>query len=361
MYNASRKNPLLLGSHPLGKGCPVCIVFEAGATHNGLESALKLVDMAAEAHADAIKFQMIHSARLIPDPSVMFTYKVLLDRATKRTETVEESLQTILKRRELPPEDWTALIRHCRERNILFFATASHQDEMAFLAEQGVDCVKIASGDITYHHLLRQAATYPWIVQIDTGNATIGEVEQAVDVLETAGCRRIIINHCPTGYPARLDGINLRVIQTLQTMFPYPIAFSDHTPGCTMDIAAVALGASILEKTISLDRTTRSPEHIMSLEPHEGAAFVQTIREVEQALGLRRRILQPQERANAAVARRSITAAHNLPEGHILVQEDLDYTRPETGIPACFDKQLLGRALRRTVQAGEHFSWSCLK
>lgn len=361
MDKASEKNQLRLGSRPLGNGCPVCIVFEAGATHNGLESALKLVDMAAEAHADAIKFQMIRAAKLVPDPSVMFTYKVLLDRATGQTETVRESLQAILKRRELTREEWTELIRHCRKRDILFFATAAHNDEMAFLAEQGVDCVKIASGDITCHHLLRQAAAYPWIVQIDTGNATIGEVEQAVDVLETAGCRRIIINHCPTGYPARLDGINLRVIQTLRTMFPYPVAFSDHTPGCTMDIAAVALGAGILEKTVSLDKTTRSPEHIMSLEPHEGAAFVRTIREVEQALGLERRILQPQERANAAVARRSITAARDLPEGHVLAQEDLDYARPETGIPACCDKQLLGRALRRAVQAGEQFNWSCLE
>lgn len=361
MDKTSAKNQLSLGSHPLGNGCPVCIVFEAGATHNGLESALKLVDMAAEAHADAIKFQMIRSDRLVPDPSVMFTYKVLLDRETGQTETVQESLQAILKRRELVREEWIELIRHCRKRGILFFATASHQDEMTFLAEQGVDCVKIASGDITCHHLLRQAAAYPWVVQIDTGNATIGEVEQAVDALETAGCRRIIINHCPTGYPARLDGINLRVIQTLRTMFPYPIAFSDHTPGCTMDIAAVALGAGILEKTVSLDKTTRSPEHIMSLEPHEGAAFVRTIREVEQALGLERRILQPQERAHAAVARRSITAAHDLPEGHVLVQDDLDYARPETGIPASCDRQLLGRTLRRAVRAGEQFSWSCLE
>lgn len=350
-------NSLMFGSRPVGDGYPVCIVFEAGATHNGLDSALKLVDMAVASHADAIKFQIVDAARLIPDASITFEYEVLTSKETGRTEMVSESLQTIIKRRELSHKEWSTLISYCKERDILFFATATHVDEMDFLAQNGADCIKIASADITFHYLLRQAARYPWIVQIDTGSATLGEVEQAVDILEAAGCRSIIINHCPSGYPARLDSINLRAIQTLRTMFSYPVAFSDHTPGHVMDIAALALGANMLEKTITLDRTTRSPEHIMSLEPHEGAGFVRAIREMEQALGSARRIVPAEMRKKSLNGRRSIVAAHDLAEGTTLRQEDIAYTRPGTGIPAQCDVQILGRVLCRAVPAGQQLAW----
>ncbi len=350
----------MLGHKPIGDGFPVCIVFEAGATHYGLESALALVDMAVESKADAVKFQMVNVERLIPDASVMFEYQWLADKATKRVETITESLKEILKRRELKRAEWSKLIGYCKKRGILFFSTATHADEMAFLAENGADCIKIASADITFHHLLREAARYPWIVQIDTGNATIGEVEQAVDVLESAGTSRIIINHCPSGYPARLDAINLRVIQTLKTMFPYPVAFSDHSPGHDMDIAAIALGANMLEKTITLDKGIRSPEHIMSLEPQEGADFVRTVRQVEQALGKGRRPKTPEMVKSTLRGRRSIVAARDLAKGTVIAQEDLAYTRPGTGIQAQFDPLVLGRTLRHPIKAGQQLAWADL-
>lgn len=164
-------------------------------------------------------------------------------------------------------------------------------DNLPLLWELGVECVKICSADINYHYLLREAAKYDWIVQIDTGGATIAEVEQAIFVLEEAKCNKIIINHCPSGYPAHLESINLNVLTTLKQMFDYPVAFSDHNPGAAMDIAAAALGVNMLEKTITLDKTIKSPEHIMSLEPDEVLNFVQTIRNVETALGTKRRFM----------------------------------------------------------------------
>lgn len=348
---------LHFGQSLIGDGMPVCIVFEAGATHYGLDSALRLVDAAAAAGADAVKFQMVDVKRLVPSLDTMFSYVRLVNAATGETESITESLQTILLRRELKKEEWEAVVARCRQHNLTFFSTATTVEELEFLYEIGVGSIKIASGDINYHHFMRQAARYPWTIQIDTGNATIGEVEQAVDVLEAAGCRKIIINHCPSGYPARLDGINLRAVTTLKQMFPYPIAFSDHTPGATMDIAAVALGVHMIEKTITLDRTIRSPEHIMSLEPDEAKKFVTTIREVEQALGAPRRIMTEQERNTPPVARRSVVAAQDIPAGTVLSQANLEYARPGDGIPAHRDRDILGGTVRRALRKGENFRY----
>lgn len=337
---------------------PVFIVFEAGPTHDGFETACRLVDVAVEAGADAVKFQTVNAMRLVPDPETMFTYRALIDKQTGESVEVSESLQKILLRRELSREEWQKLGQYCKGKGINFFSTASNLEELELLYGIGVDCVKIASGDINYHYFLRQAAKYPWIVQIDTGSATVGEVEEAVDVLERAGCKRIIINHCPSGYPARLDGINLRMLQTLKHMFPYPIAFSDHTPGGTMDVAAVSLGADMIEKTITLDRLIRSPEHIMSLEPEEAAGFVQMIRDVEQALGGGRKRLTDKELKTPSVARRSIVAAQDLPQDTILTQDMFEYARPGGGVPAHQDFLLLGKKLRVSRLKGERFTLS---
>lgn len=337
----------------IGNNTPVFIVLEAGPTHYSLESALALVDVAADSGADAIKFQIGSAKKLIPDPTVMFTYTYLKNKATGETEEVTESLQEILLRRELSEEEWKNIAKHCKEKNITFFATVFDVDNLPLLWELGVECVKIFSADINYHYLLREAAKYDWIVQIDTGGATIAEVEQAIFVLEEAKCNKIIINHCPSGYPAHLESINLNVLTTLKQMFDYPIAFSDHNPGSTMDIAATALGVNMLEKTITLDRTIKSPEHIMSLEPDEVKSFVQTIREVEIALGKKRRFMSQTEKEKSKIGRRSIYAGEDIKKGAELTQKMFHYARPEKGVPAHLDYLLLGRTANRDIKKGE--------
>jgi sialic acid synthase SpsE len=184
----------------------------------------------------------------------------------------------------------------------------------------------------------------------------LGEIEVAVDILEECGCHKIIIHHCPSGYPARLQGINLRVIQTLHQMFPYPVAFSDHSIGYDMDIAAIALGANMIEKTITLDRTIRSPEHIMSLEPHDAASFIKAIRDLEIALGSRRRKLSEKEKKNKVVVKRSLFAARDINKGQFLTQDMLKYSRPGDGVPAHMDKFILGRKLKKHIKKGTKFS-----
>src|SRR5579871_6462883 len=267
MATVSQRSNVRIGDRVIGEGMPVFIVFEAGPTHNGLESAKALVTHAARAGAHAVKFQLVDPDRLMADRKQLFSYDVLVDRKTGATETVEEPLYDILMRRTLTKDEWRELKAHSDREGVAFFSTVVFEDEIDLLVELNCHSIKIASGDVNHFPLIRRAARAGMCIQIDTGNSNLGEIERAVDIIRSEGNENIIIHQCPSGYPAHLDSINLRIIQTLRQMFPYPIAFSDHTPGATMDIAAVAIGASLVEKTITLDRTTRSIEHIMSLEP----------------------------------------------------------------------------------------------
>lgn len=348
---------LKIGKKYIGPEHPVYIVFEAGPTHDGLETAKKLVDVAVDAGADAIKFQILNAEQMVSSRNVIFTYNRLIDQETGETEEVSEPLLDILKRRELTWEEWNKLITHCRKKDIVFFSTVTNEEELHFLAENRVETVKICSGDVNFHFFLKQTANYDWIIQIDTGLSSIGEIETAVNILENCSCNKIIIHHCPSGYPARLEGINLGVIQTLLQMFPYPIGFSDHSIGHDMDIAAVALGANMIEKTITLNRTIRSPEHIMSLEPYDAREFVQTIRNLEVSLGDYRRVISEEEKKQRNAIRRSLFAARDIKKGEVVNQEMLKYARPGDGIPADMDVSILGRRLKRNISALQKLSF----
>lgn len=337
----------------IGESEPVYITIEAGPTHSGLDSAKRLASCVAASGADAIKFQVVDPDRLVADRKMLFSYDTLLDRETGATERVTEPLYDILCRRALTRSEWRDLRTYCRELGLAFFATAGFIDEVDFLAEIDCDSLKIASADIDHFPLIRFAARTGMLIQLDTGHATIGEVEAAVDTVRAEGNERIIIHHCPSGYPAPLDGINLRVIQTLKRMFPYPIAFSDHSPGWDMDIAAVVLGADLVEKTITEDRTARSIEHIMSLEPDDVTEFVRAMRGLEQALGSPRRIMSAEEREKRLANRRSAFLARDLPKGHILAEDDIEFRRPGFGVRPSQLDLLVGRALRRDMESGD--------
>lgn len=320
-----------IGSREIGDGHPVCVVFEAGPTHHGLESAKALADHAARAGAHAIKFQIVDPERLIADRKQPFRYEVLVDRDSGRTEAVEEPLYDILRRRVLTKDQWRELKAHSDRLGLAFFATVSFDDEIKLLEELGCHSIKVASGDVNHLPLIQRAAKTGMCVQLDTGNSNLGEIETAVDVIRAEGNENIVIHQCPSGYPAHLDSINLRIITTLRQMFPYPIAFSDHTPGATMDVAAVALGANLVEKTITLDRMTRSAEHIMSLEPPDMAEFVQTIANLQRALGAPRRIVHGAERARQVAIRRSAFLNAPVKAGERLHDADILFRRPGFG------------------------------
>lgn len=342
-----------IGKRTVGDGAPCFVVFEAGPTHDGLDRAIDLSRLAAEAGADAVKYQILDPDRLVADRKQLFSYDVLVDRATGRTETVSEPLYDILRRRSMPHADWRKLKQYCDKLGLAFFATVGFPDEVDFLQEIGCDSVKIASADINHYPLMTYAAQRIASIQIDTGNATIGEVEAAVDVIRRAGSDRVVIHHCPSGYPARLESINLRIISTLKAMFDLPIAYSDHTPGWDMDIAAIALGANMVEKTITHDRATRGVEHMFSLEPADMAAFMRAVRDLETALGATRKQLSDAELSKRAAIRRSAHVTRAVRRGETLDPQAIEFRRPGHGIGPDAIDAYLGARFARDMQAGE--------
>ncbi len=352
---------LMIKGRPIGDGNPCYITFEAGPTHSGVETAKELVRQAAEAGADAVKFQVIDAARLVADRQLPFSYEVLVDRSSGQTETVTEPLYDILKRRTLRKDEWREVKAFADEFNLAFCGTVSFDDEIDFLAELGCDTVKIASADVNHYPLIRRAAETGMCIQLDTGTSSIGEIEAAVDEVLRTGNDRFIIHQCPSGYPARLNSIHLRMIPTLKQMFGQAVAFSDHTPGWEMDVAALALGANMLEKTISQDRTTRSVEHIFSLEGEELPDFVTTIRDVETALGEPRRRLHDDELERRMSVRRSAYVVRSMRAGDVLSVDDLEFRRPGYGIAPSENQRLMGMRLAEDVEEGTQLRWHQLR
>jgi N,N'-diacetyllegionaminate synthase len=354
------KNVFEINGMPVGDGHPCFITFEAGPTHQGLESAKKLAQYAKDAGGSAIKFQVFDPLRLVADPDLPFTYQILKNRHSEELETVTESLRDILLRRQLKLSEWRELKRYCDEIGLAFFATACFHEDVDFLVEIGCHSIKIASADVNHLPFLRYAAKTGLCIQLDTGMASIGEMEVAVDVIRAEGNNNIIVHHCPSGYPAHLESINLRAIPTIKQVFGCPVAFSDHSIGWDMDIAAVAVGANMIEKTITEDRTTRSVEHVMSLEPSDMNSFVMKIREIEVALGSTRRVLSEVERKKRDAIRRSIHMIHDVPPGHVISEADLDYRRPGTGITPDRLPEVVGKIIKNPKTTGSRLEWDDL-
>lgn len=350
-----------IGNRKIGAGEPCFITFEAGATHDGLDYAKRLVTLAAEAGADAVKFQILDPDRLVADKEMLFSYDILVDRENGTTKTVSEPLYDILRRRSLNDHQWREIKKHCDDLGLAFFATAGFEEEIRLLEKLSCHSVKIASADVNHWPLIRLAARTGMCIQLDTGNATIGEIEEAVDIVRSEGNENIIIHNCPSGYPARLESINLNIIPTLKRMFTYPIAFSDHTPGWEMDIAAVAIGANLIEKTITLDRTTPSVEHMFSLEPPEMKKFIRTIREVETAMGRPRRILHPEELERRKAIRRSTFLRSSVTAGQPVAAAEIDFRRPGFGISPKDFEGLQGLRFSRDLPAGHMLTPADLK
>ena len=337
------------------------IVLEAGPTHDGLESAKKLAKAAKESGANAVKFQLLYADRLMADKSIMFGYKYLeiSPEGVEKFVPFEEPLYDILKRRELSREEWKELKAYCDDIGIIMFTTATYRDEVDFIVDDlGIDSIKINSGDVNDLEFIQYCATKGVNIQLDTGNADIWEIERAVIVAEEAGCNNIIIHLCPSGYPTKEESIHLRMLKTLKMMFPnYAIAFSDHSPGWDMDIAAVALGADMVEKTITLDRTTRSCEHSFSLEPKDSINFVTSIRNIEKALGSFRRTIPTYVKQERKKGRRSPYALKDLPEGTIIRKEDFEFKRPGYGITSEEFDYFIGKSLLKSVEKNEAITY----
>jgi N-acetylneuraminate synthase len=328
------------------------VIAEAGVNHNGdLALARRLVEAAAAAGADAVKFQTFSAADLASADAPKAAYQCENDGAG--------SQRQMLERLELSPEQHRALVDHCRQCGIAFLSTAFGVRELELLLELGIGAIKVPSGEVTHRPLLEAmaaaAAARRLPVYLSTGMCSLGEVEDALQVFLDAGMPRaqVTLLHCLSAYPAPEDQLNLRALTTLAAAFGCPVGYSDHTLGLTAPVAAVALGAVVIEKHLTLDANLPGPDHRASLEPQPFAAMVAAIRSCERMLGDGIKQPQPVEANTRQVARRSVRAARALQAGQILTAADLICQRPADGLSPMRIPQLLGRAASRAYHAGE--------
>jgi N,N'-diacetyllegionaminate synthase len=344
-----------LGQRPIGAGHPVFVIAEAGVNHNGdLDLARRLVDVAATAGADAVKFQTFAAERVAAREAPKADYQ-------RQTTSAEESQQQMLRRLELSPAAHRELQAHAVGRGLTFLSTPFDEASADLLDALGVPAIKIGSGEVTNLPFLQHVARKGRPVILSTGMSSLDEVGAAVAAVRETGNAELILLHCVSEYPARAIDANLRAMQTLADAFGTPVGYSDHTPGLEVALAAVALGASVIEKHFTLDRTLPGPDHRASLEAAQLTELVRGIRLVEQALGNGVKAPTSGELANRVVARRSLAAAVDLPAGLSLTRESLCALRPATGIPPASLPAVLGRKLTRPRRAGELIAWSDLE
>lgn len=325
------------------------IIAEAGVNHNGdLALAHQLIDVAAETGADLVKFQTFSADRLVT------THTRKADYQTQTTDAGEFQ-HAMIRRLELTRDMHEALIAHCKSRGIQFFSTGFDQDSIDLLVELGLDCFKIPSGEITNLPYLRHVGCYGKPVILSTGMATLGEIEVALDVLEQAGTPRdrITVLHCNTEYPTPMADVNLRAMLTIRDAFGVAVGYSDHTSGIEVAIAAVALGATVIEKHFTLDRNLPGPDHKASLEPDELKAMIVAIRNIEQALGDGIKRPSASEAKNKPIARKSLVAACAIRGGEAFSENNLVAKRPGNGISPMRWDEVLGRKAPRDFAPDE--------
>jgi N-acetylneuraminate synthase/N,N'-diacetyllegionaminate synthase len=330
------------------------VIAEAGVNHNGsLATALRLVDAAADAGADAVKFQSFKAEKIVLESAPKAEYQ-------KLSTGSGDGQFAMLKALELSESDHLEIARRCADRNILFLSTPFDEESADMLRGLGVGQFKIPSGEITNTPLLRHVARFGLPLLVSTGMADLEEVRLCVATLREAGASEITLLHCVTEYPAPVDQINLRAMATLREAFGVPVGYSDHSEGLEIAFAAVALGATVLEKHFTLDRTMPGPDHTSSLEPAELQAMVRGIHAIESALGNGVKTPAPCELKNRDVVRRSLVVARRIERGETVAEQDLTAKRPGTGICPTLIDSIVGRRIAKTLEPGSILEWKDL-
>ena len=335
-----------IGNKLIGPQQQVFVIAEAGVNHNGdLKLARALIDVAVDAGADAVKFQTFKADRVATPDAPKAQYQL-------QTTGDSESQLEMLRRLELPEDAHRELQAYCREGKIVFLSTPFDEQAVDFLDLLGVPAFKISSGDLTNSPLLEHVAQKGKPVILSTGMSDLSELIEAVSVLNSGGCENPILLHCVSNYPASAADVNLRAMQTIRAAFDVPVGFSDHTNGIDVTLAAVALGACVIEKHFTLDRSLPGPDHRASLEPNELRQLVQSIRTVQSALGDGRKAPTASEIETAKVARRSLVAVVDVPAGATLKREMVVARRPGTGLSPTQLDTVVGHRTTRPIAAG---------
>lgn len=327
----------------------VLIIAEAGVNHNGdLGLAKQLIDVAADAGVDLVKFQTFNADRLVTRTAKKADYQA-------KTTGSKESQHEMLRRLELTEAMHKELIAHCAARNIGFFSTGFDIESIDLLLSLGQDHFKIPSGEITNLPYLRHIGQLGKAAILSTGMATLGDIEAAIDVLEQSGTARLQITvlHCTTEYPTPMNEVNLRAMQGIHAAFGVAVGYSDHTQGIEVAIAAVAMGATVIEKHFTLDRNLPGPDHKASLEPEELKAMVAAIRNIEVALGDGIKRLTPSEARNKPIARKSLVASQVIKVGEVFSAENITTKRPGTGISPMRWDEVIGKVAQQNYQVDD--------
>lgn len=321
------------------------IIAEAGVNHNGsIALAKQLIDKAVEADVDYIKFQTFQASKLVTKVAKQAEYQ------QKNIGKDGDSQYQMLKKLELSPADHEVLIAYCKEKGIKIFSTAFDFESIDYLHSLNLGLWKIPSGEVTNYPFLKRVAAYNEKTILSTGMCDMEDVRAAVEALYKNGLSKdnLILLHCNTEYPTPFEDVNLKAMDALRNEFGVEVGYSDHTKGIEVPIAAVALGATVIEKHFTLDRNMEGPDHKASLEPNELKAMVRAIRNIEMALGGDgTKHISESERKNIAIARKSIVAARHIKKGELLTEDNLTVKRPGTGIsPMCWEEVIGTKAIR---------------
>lgn len=326
----------------------VFIIAEAGVNHNGsIELAKQLIEKGAEAGVDAVKFQSFKASKLVTVNAEKADYQIA------NTGNNAENQYDMIKKLELDYDKHQELMDYANSKNVMFLSSAFDLESIDLLVDLDLSVFKIPSGEITNLPYLRKIAQTKKPVILSTGMATLGEIEEALEVLKNNGTTDVTILHCNTEYPTPMSDVNLTAMNTMKDAFKVKVGYSDHTLGIEVPIAAVALGAVVIEKHFTLDKTMEGPDHKASLEPDELKQMVKSIRNIEKALGTGVKTPTDSERKNKPIARKSIVAKAPISIGEIFSEENLEIKRPGTGISPMLWDEIIGSKATKDYQADE--------
>lgn len=350
---ARRKKSVFIGDHEINERKRVFIIAEAGVNHNGqLDLALKLVDMAAQIGADAVKFQTFRAEQVVTETGEMTAYQ-------KKNMGVVKSQIEMLRELELPEDMYPALMKRCEEKGIIFLSTPhGGVASVDFLETLGMMAYKIGSGDLTNYLLLERIARTGKPIILSTGMATLEEVQDAVAFIRSKGNDKIIVLHCTSQYPCPPDEVNMAALQTLMQTCDAPVGFSDHTDSVEAACMATSLGQALYEFHFTIDKNLPGPDHVASASPKEARERITAIRTVELMMGSGTKQPTANElKTVLPIARKGLVAAHDLKKGQVLTQDDLEAKRPNRGISPISFEQLLNKKLKRALKKDEAFEW----
>jgi len=336
----------------------VLIIAEAGVNHNGdVELAKKLIDIAANAGVDYVKFQTFKSEKLASKAAIKAEYQI------KNTKESNTSQVDMLRKLELKKEVYPILMEHCKKKYVKFLSSPFDEESVDFLASMEIPIFKIPSGEITNYPYLKKIGMLNKEVILSTGMCDMNDIKAAIDLLVTSGTpkEKISVLHCNTEYPTPMKDVNLNAMLTIKKELGVNVGYSDHTIGIEVPVAAVAMGATIIEKHFTIDKTMFGPDHKASLEPNELKEMVHAIRNIEEALGDGKKQPSYSEQKNMAIARKSIHFLKKMKKGDIINESDLVMKRPGDGISPMKVNEIVGKILKHSVEADDVLKWENLK